>query len=128
MALTLRWRSSTSLPVDGSPLKPETFRERTSADAARVSLRVGNATAEVGELFEIEGDAADGSLVVEGDLTHVYRLGRGMATGSLKICLLRGLPRTTGQTASARTPGSRHVVAAAAWCVRALRGPGGSPR
>ncbi|MDR3621008.1 MAG: formylmethanofuran dehydrogenase subunit C [Paludisphaera borealis] len=85
MALTLRWRSSTTLPVDGSPLKPETFRERTSADAARVALRVGNATAEVGDLFEIEGDAADGALVVEGDLTHVCRLGRGMATGSLKV-------------------------------------------
>jgi formylmethanofuran dehydrogenase subunit C len=85
MALTLRWRSSTTLPVDGSPLQPETFRERTSADAARVTLRVGNATAEVGDLFEVEGDAADGSLVVEGDLTHVDKLGRGMAAGSLKI-------------------------------------------
>ena len=73
------------LPVDGSPIRPETFRERTSADAARVALRVGNATAEVGDLFEIEGDAADGALAVEGDLTHVYRLGRGMATGSLKV-------------------------------------------
>lgn len=85
MALTLRWRSSTTLVVDGSPLKPETFRERTSADAARAALRVGNASAEVGDLFDLEGDAADGSLVVEGDLTHVHKLGRGMASGSLKV-------------------------------------------
>ena len=40
MALTLRWRSSTMLPVDGSPLKPETFRERTSADANAAQRRV----------------------------------------------------------------------------------------
>jgi len=85
MALTLRWRSSTTLPVDGSPLKPETFRERTSTDAARVPLRVGNVTAEVGDLFDVEGDASDGSLVVEGDLTHIDGIGRGMATGSLSV-------------------------------------------
>ncbi len=85
MPLTLRWRSSTTLPVDGSPLKPETFRERTSADVARVSLRVGNATAALGDLFDVEGDAADESLVVEGDLTHIYKLGRGMTRGLLKL-------------------------------------------
>jgi len=83
MPLTLRWRASTTLPVDGSPLKPETFRERTLADAARVVLRVGNATAEVSDLFDVEGDAADESLIVEGDLNHIHKLGRGMTRGAL---------------------------------------------
>jgi len=85
MPLTLRWRASTTLPVDGSPLKPETFRERSSTDAARVVLRVGNATAELGELFDIEGDAADESLIVEGELRHIHKLGRGMTRGSLTV-------------------------------------------
>jgi formylmethanofuran dehydrogenase subunit C len=85
MALTLRWRSSTTLPVDGTPLKPETFRERTSADAARMPLRAGNGTAEVGDLFGVEGDASDGALVVEGDLTHIDGLGRRMTAGSLTV-------------------------------------------
>lgn len=85
MPLTLRWRASTTLTVDGSPLKPETFRERSSAEAARVALRVGNATAELGELFDIEGDGADESLIIEGELRHIHKLGRGMATGSLTV-------------------------------------------
>ena len=85
MPLTLRWRASTILPVDGSPLKPETFRERTSADAARVVLRVGNATAEVGDLFDIKGSAADESLIIEGELGHVHKIGRGMTRGALTV-------------------------------------------
>ena len=85
MPLILPWRSSTTFPVDGSLLKPESFRERTSTDAARDPPRVGNATADLGDLFDIEGDAADESLVVEGELTHVYKLGRGMTRGQLKI-------------------------------------------
>lgn len=85
MPITLRWRASTTLPVDGSPLKPETFRERASADAARVVLRVGNATAELGELFDVSGNAADEALIIEGDLNHIHKLGRGMARGSLTV-------------------------------------------
>lgn len=85
MPLTLRWRASTNLPVDGSPLKPETLRERASADAARVVLRVGNATAELGELFDISGDAADEVLIIEGDLQHIHKLARGMTRGSLIV-------------------------------------------
>ncbi|MDG3006399.1 formylmethanofuran dehydrogenase subunit C [Paludisphaera mucosa] len=85
MAMTLRWRSTTELPVDGSPLKPETFRGRTSTDAARTPLRVGNATAELGDLFDVEGEADDERLVLEGDLRCVSAIGRGMSTGTLRV-------------------------------------------
>lgn len=85
MSLTLRRRASTGLPVDGSPIQPETFRGRPSRDVARVPLRVGNGTAELGELFDVEGDAADGRLVVEGDLADVSAIGRGMSSGHLIV-------------------------------------------
>lgn len=85
MSLTLRRRTSTGLPVDGSPIKPETFRGRTSTDAARTLLRVGDATAELGELFDVQGDPADDRLVVEGDLGNVSAIGRGMSGGSLTV-------------------------------------------
>jgi formylmethanofuran dehydrogenase subunit C len=83
MSLTLRRRTSTGLPVDGSPIKPETFRGRSSADAARVPLRVGAATIALGELFDVEGEAGDDRLIVEGDLADVAAIGRGMASGTL---------------------------------------------
>ncbi|AMV36856.1 formylmethanofuran dehydrogenase subunit C [Planctomyces sp. SH-PL62] len=85
MAMMLRWRSSTDLPVDGSPLKPETFRGLASADAARVPLRVGTARAELGELFDVDGDAQDERLVLEGDLGRVSRIGLGMTLGTLTV-------------------------------------------
>ena len=85
MPLTLRWRASTDLPVDGSPIKPETFRGRTSTDAARVRLRVGNSTAEIGDLFVAEGDPGDDRLVVEGDLGNVSAIGRAMSVGTLTV-------------------------------------------
>ncbi|WP_165063888.1 formylmethanofuran dehydrogenase subunit C [Paludisphaera rhizosphaerae] len=85
MPLKLRWRASTGLPVDGSPLKPETFRGRTSTDAARIALRVGNTTVELGDLFELEGDPGDDRLVVEGDLSNVSAIGRGMSGGTLSV-------------------------------------------
>lgn len=104
MPLILRWRASTTLPVDGSPLKPETFQGRALADAARLSLRVGNATVELGELFDVEGDAADEVLIIEGDLQHIHKLGRGMASGSLTV---RG---DLGHQAGAEMAGGSIVV------------------
>jgi len=87
MATTLRWRAATDLPVDGSSLRPETFRGLASPDAARLPLRVGSTCVELGELFEveIEGDGSDDRLVLEGDLANVSRIGLGMASGTLEV-------------------------------------------
>lgn len=85
MSLTLRRRASIGLPVDGSPIKPETFRGRPSSDAARIPLRVGNASVELGELFAIEGTTGDDRLVIEGDLSDVSAIGRGMSSGTLVV-------------------------------------------
>jgi formylmethanofuran dehydrogenase subunit C len=85
MPLILRWRGATTLPVEASALRPETFLDRSTADAARVSLLAGNRPAELGELFAAEGTAGDGEVVVEGDLRQVSGLGRGMAQGRLVV-------------------------------------------
>ncbi|WP_337173471.1 formylmethanofuran dehydrogenase subunit C [Paludisphaera sp.] len=85
MSLTLRRRASIGIPVDGSPIKPETFRGRSPSEAARVPLRLGNATAELGELFDVSGDAGDDRLTVEGDLSDVAAIGRELASGTLVV-------------------------------------------
>lgn len=87
MSLTLRWRAATTLPVDGSSLRPDSFTGLVAAEASRGPIRVGNRTAELGELFEVEGLNGDDRLVIEGDLRHVQSVGRGMTGGSL---MLRG--------------------------------------
>ena len=85
MPLTLRWRSSTTLPVDGDGLRPDALSGLDAAEVARRPILVGNARAELGELFEVEGELADNHLVVVGDLRGLRRLGAGMASGTLTV-------------------------------------------
>lgn len=85
MPLRLRWRAATHLPVDGSPLKPETFRGATSKDVHRVGLRVGSGLAELGELFEVDAAGDDGAVEIVGDMPGVSAVGRGMAEGTLFV-------------------------------------------
>ena len=85
MSLTLKWRAATTLPVDGSPLRPECFLEQAAGVAARMSVRVGNSPVELGELFEVQGERGDECLTLEGDLEHVHGLARGMSLGKLIV-------------------------------------------
>ncbi len=85
MPLTMRWKGSTSLPVEGESLRPDGFAGLSSAEVAVRHLLVGNAEAEIGDLFEVSGDCGDGTIILEGDLRHVNRIGRGMSGGSIAI-------------------------------------------
>ncbi|MDB5352851.1 MAG: formylmethanofuran dehydrogenase subunit [Planctomycetota bacterium] len=85
MPLILRWKESTALPVAGEGLGPDAFATLSIGEVARLSLPVGNGSAEVGDLFAIEGETGDGRLALEGDLRSVRRIGREMASGELTI-------------------------------------------
>ncbi|HWE38206.1 MAG TPA: formylmethanofuran dehydrogenase subunit C [Isosphaeraceae bacterium] len=85
MPLTLRPIGRSTLPIDADDLNPDRLAGRAAAEVARISVRVGNTRAEVGELFEVEGDLADDHLVFEGDLRHVHRIGAGLRTGTITV-------------------------------------------
>ncbi len=85
MPLTLRWKDATRLPVEAEALRPDALAGLSAADVAKLRLPVGNASAEVGDLFALDGDPADRCLVLEGDLSPVRALGAGMATGVLRV-------------------------------------------
>jgi formylmethanofuran dehydrogenase subunit C len=85
MSLCLSWRGVTTLPVDGSPIDPAAFRDRSVDQVSRTALRVGNTKADLAELFQVQ-EAGDGNrLTIEGDLSHVHGLARGMAAGELVV-------------------------------------------
>ena len=84
MPLTLRWRGETTAPVGGEAIRPDLLNGPAAA-LARRPIRVGNASAELGEVFDLEGDGADGHLIVEGDARSVHGLGSGMAGGRLDV-------------------------------------------
>jgi formylmethanofuran dehydrogenase subunit C len=83
MPLTLRWKDATRLPVEADSLLPTALAGSSVGDVARMRLPLGNTSAEVGELFDVEGYGQDGHLVFEGDLRHVRAIGAGMASGRL---------------------------------------------
>src|SRR4051794_36286727 len=85
MPLRLLWNGSTALPVEAEGLRPDALCALAAAEVARLRVPVGNTSAEVGELFRVEGDGADGQLVFEGDLRPVRRLGFAMASGTLTV-------------------------------------------
>lgn len=85
MSLTLRWKGATNLPVEGESLRPDGFAGLTTHEVAGRHLLVGHTEVEVGDLFAVSGDARDGAMLLEGDMRHISRIGRGMSGGSLAI-------------------------------------------
>lgn len=118
MSLSLRWRETTSLPVEAEGIRPEAFLGCPAAEAARRPILVGNARVELGEIFAVEGSAEDGHLVLEGDLRQVARIGQGMGSGRLTI---RG---DAGAELGARMTGGTIEVegSAADWAAAEMRG------
>jgi formylmethanofuran dehydrogenase subunit C len=88
MSITLRWLSTTTLPVEAEGLNPLALSGMTAAQVASRTVPVGNSSARVGELFEVNGDGTEGAndeLRLEGDLRHLRGLGRGMTGGLLTV-------------------------------------------
>jgi formylmethanofuran dehydrogenase subunit C len=85
MALTLRWKDATSLPVEAAALRPDALRGLSAAEVARLDLPHGNASSQVGELFEVEGDLGDDHIILEGNLRAIRALGAGMSSGRLTV-------------------------------------------
>lgn len=85
MPLKLCWKDAARLPVEADALQPSALAGSKAADVARMTLPLGNTTAEVGELFDVEGDPGDGHLAFEGDLRPVRAIGAGMSAGRITV-------------------------------------------
>lgn len=85
MPLTLRWKDATRLPVEAGALLPTALAGTSDAGVIRRRLPHGNASAEVGELFDVAGDLDDGHIVFEGDLRPVRAIGAGLDSGRITV-------------------------------------------
>jgi formylmethanofuran dehydrogenase subunit C len=84
MPLTLTWKGPIGRAVDGEGLRPDTLAGPID-EVARLEVRAGNGTVELGELFQLKGDGGDGHLIFEGDLRPVGGLASGMASGRVDV-------------------------------------------
>jgi formylmethanofuran dehydrogenase subunit C len=85
MALHLHWKDATRLPIEGERLRPDALAGVSVHTVRRMELPHGNSSAEVGELFDVEGDGGDGHLIIEGDLRPVRAIGAGLSSGRITI-------------------------------------------
>jgi formylmethanofuran dehydrogenase subunit C len=83
--LVLRYRSTTTIPVEAEIITPDQLAGKSTAEIAALPVQHGNAQAPLGEFFSVEGDAADQDVLVEGDCGRVKLLGAMMKSGKLTI-------------------------------------------
>ena len=77
MSLVFQWKDTTTLTVEADRLAPERLAGLAATEVARQPIHLGNAMAEVGDLFLISETSADpNSLCFEGNLRSLHGLGR----------------------------------------------------
>lgn len=83
--LRLRYRGDTTVPLEAECISPDRLRGKTATEVAAEMVFHGNRQVPLGEFFQIEGNADDGEVVVEGDCSRVKWMGAEMTTGRLRI-------------------------------------------
>ena len=86
MAVTLSLRETVQVPVEVDGLLPDRLRGLSIDSILRIELTQGNARLTVGDLFEVSGDCSDDlTLIWQGQLQGVKRIGQGLSTGRIVV-------------------------------------------
>jgi formylmethanofuran dehydrogenase subunit C len=83
--LTLRYRGTTTIPVEAECITPLHLAGKSPGEVAALPVQHGNAPAPLGEFFDVEGDASDGEVLIEGDCSRVKLVGANMPGGRITI-------------------------------------------
>ncbi len=85
MSFTLQKTGSLKVPINVQGVLPATTNRLSTIDVAKLPIRQGNRTVELGERFEVTRTPGSGQLRWEGDLSSVHWIGSGMAEGEIVI-------------------------------------------
>lgn len=83
--LLLKYKSTTTIPVEAECLTPDALAGKTLAEIERLPVQHGNVQAPLAEFFSVEGDAADRDIAIEGDCSRVKYIGSGMTGGRVTV-------------------------------------------
>ena len=83
-ATILQLKAPLTLPVEADCITPDRFIGLPSKEVAALPVLCGRRWLTLGELFTVAGDGA-AEIVIEGDLSHVKRIGQGMSRGRITI-------------------------------------------
>lgn len=83
-AITLRLKESTTVPIEADSITPDNVIGRSQAEIETLPAFFGRRQVELGDLFAVAGgDSAN--IVLEGDLSHVKRIGQKMSRGRVTV-------------------------------------------
>jgi formylmethanofuran dehydrogenase subunit C len=85
MMLRLTYISTTTIPVEAECIAPNALVGKTTAQIADLPVQHGNSPARLGDFFQIEGDAGDEQIVLQGDCSRVKLVGSNMTSGSITV-------------------------------------------
>jgi formylmethanofuran dehydrogenase subunit C len=83
--LNLRWKGDTTVPVEAECITPDNLAGKSAAEIERLPVQHGNRQEPLAEFFAVNGDAADGEILLEGDLSRVKWIGASMSRGRITI-------------------------------------------
>ncbi len=85
MPLHLTLREAPQFAWECAGLRPDLLADGPALAVGQLPVLVGRETLPLGDLFNVRGQADDGEVIMEGDLSGCRRLGAGMASGTLRV-------------------------------------------
>ncbi len=82
--IRLRYHGTTTIPVEAECIAPDQFAGKSAAEVAALPVQHGNALAQLGEFFSVEGEGDD-EIEIEGDCGRVKSIGAGMTRGFVAV-------------------------------------------
>lgn len=71
--------------MEAECLTPDNLAGKSPAEVCRLTVMHGNREEQLGEFFNVEGDANDGEILIEGDCRRVKWIGAGMMQGRITV-------------------------------------------
>jgi len=86
--ITLKPKRQFSVPIEASVITPENFAAKTMEQIKLLEVWDGNRPTTLGSLFDVSSEPDGGdemTIFIEGDVSKLRRIGKGMRSGSMTI-------------------------------------------
>lgn len=82
--IILHLREPTTIPIEADSITPDLFSARKRSEIKALPAFYGRRKVSLGDLFTVDGERSD-SIVIQGDLQHVKKIGQGMSRGRIAV-------------------------------------------
>lgn len=85
MALAVRLKATSTIPIEVEGIVPNVVSGMSRGEIEKLPIFCGNRQMPLAELFQVTGDASDGQMEWQGDLSGVHWIGAKMAAGTVHV-------------------------------------------